>query len=429
MQNQLLHPADQLILMINRIYHGGMTTTSGGNLSVLDENGDIWITPGSIDKGTLTRRDIVQVKPDGTVIGIHNPSSELPFHRHMYQVRPDIRAVVHAHPPSLVAFSLARRLPDLHLFPEAARFCGPLEMAPYDLPGSTGLGDKIAKVFEKGLSCVMLENHGVVVGGKNLFEAFLKFETLDFCARIEIGALAVGTPKDVSAAQVKTCAESLGAPAGEFGPDPCGSAERALRRDLCAFTSRAYSQKLFCGFLGTYSARLGDDDFLITPAGADRLYLEPDDLVRVRGGLRQKGRIPDPSAALIRAIYRSHPEVGSVVVAAPPAIMAFAVTGAPFDSLLIPESYIVLRKVQRLPFGERFLHPEKTAALFTVPAPIVVAENDCAIVAGADMTNAFDRLEVLDYSARALLGVQKIGPVARITDKEVDDIEVAFHLK
>jgi L-fuculose-phosphate aldolase len=80
MEFELLHPADQLVLMMNRIYRGGMTTTSGGNLSILDDSGDIWITPSGIDKGTLTRRDMCCVKPDGTVLGPHKPSVELPFH-------------------------------------------------------------------------------------------------------------------------------------------------------------------------------------------------------------------------------------------------------------------------------------------------------------------------------------------------------------
>ena len=88
-----MHPADQLVMFMERIYKNGLTTTSGGNLSIMDDNGDIWITPSSIDKGSLTRQDIMQVKPDGTVIGIHKPSVELPFHRHIYQIRPDIQYV------------------------------------------------------------------------------------------------------------------------------------------------------------------------------------------------------------------------------------------------------------------------------------------------------------------------------------------------
>ena len=67
MNINLLHPADQLVMMMDRIYHYGMTTTSGGNLSILDDNGDVWITPGSVDKGSLTRNDIVCIKKEGTI--------------------------------------------------------------------------------------------------------------------------------------------------------------------------------------------------------------------------------------------------------------------------------------------------------------------------------------------------------------------------
>jgi L-fuculose-phosphate aldolase len=61
----LMHPADQLVTIMERIYQYGMTTTSGGNLSILDDNGDIWITPSGIDKGTLTRKDMIRVNPSG----------------------------------------------------------------------------------------------------------------------------------------------------------------------------------------------------------------------------------------------------------------------------------------------------------------------------------------------------------------------------
>ena len=81
MNFELMHPADQLVTIMNRIYQYGMTTTSGGNLSIRDENGDIWITPSGIDKGNLTRADINCVKPDGTILGPHKPSVELPFHK------------------------------------------------------------------------------------------------------------------------------------------------------------------------------------------------------------------------------------------------------------------------------------------------------------------------------------------------------------
>ena len=69
----LMHPRDQIVKIISRIYRSGMTTTSGGNVSIIDEAGDIWITPSGIDKGNLRAEDINCVKADGTILGPHKP--------------------------------------------------------------------------------------------------------------------------------------------------------------------------------------------------------------------------------------------------------------------------------------------------------------------------------------------------------------------
>ena len=106
LDTKLMHPAEQIKVIIGRIYRSGMTTTSGGNVSIMDDNGDMWITPSAIDKGSLTERDIICVKADGTIVGPHKPSSEYPFHKAIYQMRPGMRSVIHAHPPALVSFSI-----------------------------------------------------------------------------------------------------------------------------------------------------------------------------------------------------------------------------------------------------------------------------------------------------------------------------------
>ena len=81
MNIQYIHPADQIVMFMQRIYDKRLTTMSGGNLSIRDSEGNIWITPAGIDKGTLSRKDIICVRPDGVCEGQHKPSSELPFHR------------------------------------------------------------------------------------------------------------------------------------------------------------------------------------------------------------------------------------------------------------------------------------------------------------------------------------------------------------
>lgn len=428
MRFDLMHPADQLVMIMARIYRYGMTTTSGGNLSIRDDNGDIWITPSGIDKGNLTRADMIQVKPDGTLIGIHKPSVELPFHKEIYRVRPDLRAIVHAHPPTLVAFSLARKLPNTHLIPTASEVCGEVTMAKYDVPGSEQLGRNIAEEFAKGYNSVLLENHGVVCGGKDLFGAFMSFETLDTCGRLEIDAAKLGKPRLLTDEEIEIDA-SIGSPRlDEFIPNTVSSEERAARRDLCTIIHRAYDQKLFTSTQGTFSMRLSDGSFLITPYNQDRKYLEPEDIVRIKGGMCEMGKNPSRATRLHEEIYRTHPDINSIISAHPPAIMAFAVTDAEFDSRTIPESYITLRNVKRLPYAFSRTNIAETAAVFDAKTPVAIVNNQCVIVTGNSLLNAYDRLEVLEYSAAALIAARDIGDIVYITPDEVKAIERAFHL-
>jgi len=77
----IIHPAERLVQAMARIYQYRMTTTSGGNLSIRDSDGSIWITPARVDKGSIRVDDIVRVLPDGSTEGRHRPSSEFPFHQ------------------------------------------------------------------------------------------------------------------------------------------------------------------------------------------------------------------------------------------------------------------------------------------------------------------------------------------------------------
>src|SRR6202051_1751546 len=101
-----LHPRDEILQAMERIYRYRMTTTSGGNLSIREQNGDVWITPARVDKGALRREDIVCVPASGTFESSRQPSSELPIHREIRRRRPELAGIVHAHPTALVAFSL-----------------------------------------------------------------------------------------------------------------------------------------------------------------------------------------------------------------------------------------------------------------------------------------------------------------------------------
>src|SRR5436305_11735871 len=97
-KTNLLHPRDELMQTMERIYRYRMTTTSGGNLSIRDASGDVWITPARVDKGGLRREDIVRVRPTGESEVIRKASSELPIHQQIRERRPELGGIVHAHP-------------------------------------------------------------------------------------------------------------------------------------------------------------------------------------------------------------------------------------------------------------------------------------------------------------------------------------------
>jgi len=429
MNIQYIHPADQLVMFMQRIYDKGLTTMSGGNLSIMDYDGNIWITPAGVDKGTLTRRDIVCVHPDGTCEGHHKPSSELPFHESVYRMRPDIRAVLHAHPPALVAFSIVRKMPDLDLIPSVRRICPEIRIASYAVPGSNTLGENVGKVFAENCDIALLENHGICVGGPDMFTTFQRFETLNYTASLEVLARKIGATQELPPEAYRLSETNYHQQMDDFIPNVRTSEELAARRDMITLIRRSYKMGLFTATHGTYSVRLDDGSFLITPFGLDRAYLEEDDLVRVKAGMKELGKTPSRAVHLHELIYEKHPEIGAILLAHPVHAMAFAVTDAAFDVRTIPESYILLRDVKKLPYAEIYRDPDQMASELSETSPALMVENDCVIVTGSTLLQAFDRLEVMESTAHSIIQTGELGKIVHITEAEVEDLKRAFHLK
>ena len=429
MHMDYIHPADQLVMFMQRIYDRGLTTTSGGNLSIKDKDGNIWITPASIDKGTLTRRDIICVKPDGTCVGPHKPSSEFPFHESVYNMRPDIRAVLHAHPPALVAFSIARRIPNLDLIPTVRKTCDRISIAKYAVPGSKELGANIAREFENDVEIVLLENHGVCIGAKDMFTAFMMFETLDYSANLEILSSKLGDAKELSPETIKITETRFHLLMDDFIPNSRSSEELEARREMITLIRRSYKQGLFTATHGTYSVRLSDGSFIITPFGRDRAYLSEEDLVRIKADMKELGKTPSRAVKAHALIYEKNPDINAILLAHPPHAMAFAVTDASFDPRTIPESYILLRDIEKIPFEWLYESPEKVAETFAPNRPALIFENDCVMVTGSTLLQAFDRMEVLESTAHSIINSKSIGDIVHISPEEVDDLKEAFNLK
>ena len=429
LDTQLMHPTEQIKVIIGRIYRDGMTTTSGGNISIKDSEGNIWITPSGIDKGALTAKDIVCMKADGTITGLHKPSSEYPFHQAIYAARPELTAVIHAHPPGLVAFSIARQVPDTNIVPQARHICGEIGYAAYGCPGSEDLGGKIAEVFlDRRFKAVIMENHGVVLGGSDLMDAYQRFETLEFCCRTIVNAHRLGKVNSLSDDQIETYQTNIPKNIPHFMDVSYPSDERALRSDMVNIIRRACDQGLMISTYGTVSVRWRDDDFLITPRDVARWDIEPADIVQIRAGMAEAGKVPSRSVALHQRIFQLNPHINSIISTQPVNLMAHAVSGLKFDVRTIPESWIFLQDVPSIPFGNLYNEVDDVARLFN-DNRVILVENDCVFVTGDKLLNTFDYLEVAEFSANSLVMAAAIGPLRPMGDTEIDELRVVFKVK
>lgn len=419
------HPRDQIVTIIDRIYKRGMTTTSGGNISIIDDQGDIWVTPSAVDKGSLRASDIICVKSNGEIIGKHKPSSEFPFHKAIYEARPDIKSVIHAHPPALVSFSIVRQIPNTNIISQAKHICGPIGYAKYKVPGSNELGEVIAEEFKKGFKAIIMENHGTVLGGSDLTDAYERFEALEFCAKTILYGSQIGTPKYLSDEQIENFETQAKGVLPEMEETEHPSDELEKRLEIRKIVQRSCQQGLMIGSYGTVSMRWKDNDFIITPTGVDRWDLEIEDIVQIKDGKREKGKVPSRATWIHQEIYKRNPKVNSIIMTQSPYLMAFGVTQEYLDVRTIPESWIFLQDIHTVKYGNHFRKNNNSEIVENCDTALII-ENDSVIITGDKLLQTFDYLEVAEFSAKSIVLGHSLGKMVPINDDQVEELREKF---
>lgn len=410
MDVRVVHPADLICQIMERIYDMDMTSLTGGNISMMDEEGVMWVTPTSIDKKSLTRDDIVRVLPDGTIEGRHKPTSEYYIHRSILTKHPDIKAVIHAHAPATVTMSVLNRVPDTKLYLPAYEVVGEPMMTPYALPGSMRLVDRVMEAFDAGYDGAILEKHSAFIGSRvDLLDAFHRFEALDFASRIEINSYDVGIPRPLAKEQLENAKLPDTAEMPEYVLEKHSAEELNQRRWLCSVVKRGYGKKLFTSANGVMSVRTGEDSFLIPERGVDNGLIRLEDVMQVKEGKREAGRIPNAMATLHEKIYKLHPEIQSIITAAPVYTMGFLVTDTIYDTTLYPESYGVLCEAKRYKFEDLFENMDTIAENIDLQHPMAMIENYGVVLAGISPILAFDKLEVCESSAQSIHEMKRMG--------------------
>jgi L-fuculose-phosphate aldolase len=173
---------------------------AAGNLSARLPDGSILITPSGANKGELTFEDLLTVDLEGNCLSGDascRPSSELPMHLEAYKRRPDVSAVVHAHPITCVALSLVGISLLEPLIPEALVLLGPVVTTPYATPSSTENRDAIAGLIGEH-DVLILSHHGSLTVGRDLEAAYMRLEVLEHTAKTVAQAHQLGTPRPLN---------------------------------------------------------------------------------------------------------------------------------------------------------------------------------------------------------------------------------------
>jgi len=176
------------------LYRLGIMPGSSGNLSVRADADTILVTPTGYSKYLLRSDDMVLVDLHGRKIaGSKNPTSEIGIHLAIYRCRPDVNAVVHAHPPLATGFACAGKALDVPLCAEAVMTLGPVPLAPYATTGTEDLAASLAPLIPDH-TAILMANHGAVTYGDSVLDAFLKMETVEHFAQICLVAHQLGSP-------------------------------------------------------------------------------------------------------------------------------------------------------------------------------------------------------------------------------------------
>jgi len=185
------------------LHSQGFVAATDGNLSVRLDHERILITPTCVSKGMMRPQDMVIVGLDGRKLnGSSNPSSEIAMHLTIYRMRPDVGAVVHAHPCTATGFASAGMALDEPLCSEVVITLGSVPLAPYATTGSMELSDSL-RPFIPYHDAILMANHGVVTYGDDLCRAYMRMEAVEHYARIVLTARLLGSAQSLDSHELE----------------------------------------------------------------------------------------------------------------------------------------------------------------------------------------------------------------------------------
>lgn len=194
---------DQLVTICRILSEKSFVAATDGNVSVRLPDNRVLITPSGINKRFVESNQLIITDMEGELIaGETKPSSEIQMHLAVYRKRQDIHAVVHAHPPYCVAFSIAGISLETPYLPEVVLTLGKIPTAKYATPTTKDVAESIKELIDE-YDAIILERHGTVTLGKDIYQAYNYLEKIEHSAFVYYLALQMGSPAEIPAKEIK----------------------------------------------------------------------------------------------------------------------------------------------------------------------------------------------------------------------------------
>lgn len=195
---------EQICDVCHKMWQLGWVAANDGNVSVKLEDGNFLATPTGISKSFITPEKLVKINGKGEVLaGLedYKPSSEIKMHLRCYRERPDVRAVVHAHPPTATGYAVAGKSLDEYSMIETVIAIGSIPLTPYGTPSTEEVPEAIAPYLPEH-DVLLLQNHGALTVGADLITAYYRMETLELFAKISLTAHLLGGAREIPRPQI-----------------------------------------------------------------------------------------------------------------------------------------------------------------------------------------------------------------------------------
>lgn len=191
---------EQICDICHKMWQLGWVAANDGNVSVLLEDGTLLATPTGISKSFITPEKLVHIDREGKILEAeagYRPSSEIKMHLRCYEEREDVRAVLHAHPPTATGYAVANKPLDDYSMIETVLTLGSIPVTPYGTPSTYEVPDAIAPYLGEH-DAVLLQNHGALTVGSDVLTAYYRMETLELFAKISLNAHLLGGAQEIS---------------------------------------------------------------------------------------------------------------------------------------------------------------------------------------------------------------------------------------